>query len=203
MLVIGLTGGIGSGKSTVAALFEKLGAPIIDADVIARQLTQPHQPAFTRIIEHFGDKLTQSDGSLNRRLLRQLIFADTTQRRWLESLLHPLIRECIQAQLNKLNAPYCLIVIPLLVETGAYPFLDRILVVDTLKEHQIARVAARDRLSVQDIHTLLQTQANRELRLSLADDVIHNDHDLTDLMPQVMRLHEQYAQNKTAPTTTK
>lgn len=193
MLVIGLTGGIGSGKSTVAELFAKRGAPIIDADVVARVITQPNTSAFKKIVEHFGPQIVLSDGNLDRKQLRNIIFADSKQRHWLEQLLHPQIHDDILQQLHKLSAhAYCIVVIPLLIEAASYAFLDRILVVDATQSLQIERVNHRDKLERHHIEAILNTQATREHRLSQADDVITNTGEIAELEPQVARLHERY-----------
>jgi len=192
MLVIGLTGGIGSGKSTVADLFAALGAPVIDADVIARDITLPNGPAFAPIIAHFGTDILQQNGTLNRAALRDLIFTHPQERQWLEALLHPLIRDSIKRQLDNINAAYCLLVIPLLVETGAYPFINRILVVDAPEALQTERVMTRDQASEAQIKSIIQTQVSREARLSKANDVITNNSTLENLTEQVAALHKKY-----------
>jgi len=192
MKVIGLTGGIGSGKSTVAKLFADLGVPIIDADLIARELTQPQTFALDQISYHFGSSILKSDGTLNRPQLRQLIFSDPQKRLWLEKLLHPLIQQEIKRQIDKLNAPYCILVIPLLVESGAYSFINRILVVDTSEENQIQRLQERDQMTPSEVKAIMQTQATRDTRLAQAHDVIHNHGDQKELSQQVQKLHELY-----------
>jgi dephospho-CoA kinase len=192
MLVIGLTGGIGSGKSTVARLFEKKGIPIIDADVIAQALTLPGQPALQAIIEHFNDPALMRAGQLNRARLREIIFQLPGERLWLEQLLHPLIRKQIETQIKAIVAPYCIVVIPLLAESGAYDFINRILVIDTNETEQIKRAAQRDRVPPEQIAAILKTQASREARLGIAHDIIQNNGTLDDLIPQVERWHQHY-----------
>lgn len=201
MLIIGLTGGIGSGKSTVARLFADKGIPVLDADVIARNLTEAGQPALTAIAEHFGMQVITKDGALDRAKLRAIIFEQANERQWLERLLHPLIREKITQQLALLSAsdnkaPYCIVVIPLLLETEAYPFIDRILVVDAPEHLQISRVSTRDNTLAANAKNIVSTQINREERLKKADDIIINDGSLADLTPQVDNLHKQYAKKK-------
>src|SRR3989338_5441631 len=169
VLKVGLTGGIGSGKSTVAALFANYHIPVIEADDIARILTEPHQVAFKKIIAHFNDPKLLKNGTLNRRYLRQIIFNTPKARRWLEQLLHPLICQKIKALLRTLHAPYCIIVIPLLCETGPYTFIDRILVIDTLQKIQIERVTKRDHLTRMHIKKMLRAQCTRKQRLQQAD----------------------------------
>lgn len=198
MLIIGLTGGIGSGKSTVARLFADKGIPVIDADIIARSMTEAGEPALIAIAEHFGTQVILKDGSLDRPKLRAIIFQNPAERQWLEQLLHPLIREKISQQLATLSAsnskaPYCIIVIPLLLETGAYPFIDRILVVDAPEHLQLTRVSTRDSTLVAGAQSIVDSQIARDERLKQADDVIVNDGTLADLVPQVDKLHNQYA----------
>lgn len=191
MLVIGLTGGIGSGKSTVAKLFSEKGIPIIDADIIAREVSQPNKPAFKEIVKHFGEEILHQ-GSLDRGKLRKIIFENAKQRRWLEELLHPIIRKDMELEIRKLTAPYCIAVIPLLLEVEFYFFINRILVVDTTHELQIKRIVARDKISKEEIENIIKTQASRETRISKAHDVIINDGSLEDLTKQVAKLHEKY-----------
>jgi dephospho-CoA kinase len=192
MLVIGLTGGIGSGKSTVARLFEEKGIPIIDADVIAQALTLPGQPALQAINAHFDDPTLLKEGQLNRARLRDIIFQSPAERLWLEQLLHPLIRKQIETQIKAVVAPYCIVVIPLLVESGAYDFIDRVLVIDTNETEQIQRAAQRDHVSPERIAAILNTQASREARLAIAHDVIQNNGKMNDLIPQVEWWHQHY-----------
>ena len=192
MLVIGLTGGIGSGKSTVAELFSKHGVPVIDADVIAREVTQLDQPAFTSIIRHFSGHIIQkADGSLDRQKLRHIIFNNPEQRRWLENLLHPIIRAEIERRVKTLSAPYCVAVVPLLLEVTPYPFIDRILVVDAPESLQIERVVSRDKMDKSQIEAILKTQISREKRMKQAHDIIVND-GVKDLKLQVDELHKKY-----------
>lgn len=195
MLVVGLTGGIGSGKSTVARIFAEHGVPIIDADVVAREVTTPEKPAFASIVQHFGKEIVLSDGSLDRSKLRHIIFNDSKQRLWLENLLHPLIRNEMHEQLAALSAPYVIAVIPLLLEVEFYSFINRILVVDTSEPTQIERVMARDKSSSrEDIMGIVKSQANRKDRIAKAHDIIVNDGTLEDLIPQINKLHQTYLQ---------
>jgi len=192
MLRIGLTGGIGSGKSTVAELFNRHGVPIIDADEIARALVEPGQPAQQQLIDLFGDDILDADGHLDRTRLRQRVFDSPQERQTLERLLHPLVREEIQRQIERLDAPYCVIVVPLLIESGQYELVDRILVIDTDEALQIARVAARSGLNTEEVRKIIAAQMGRTERLGHADDVIDNTQDLTHLAREVERLHRQY-----------
>jgi dephospho-CoA kinase len=199
MLVIGLTGGIGSGKSITAQLFSEKGIPIIDADVISHQLTASHQPAVKIISEHFGQDIILTNGQLNRKKLRDIIFQDPNERIWLENLLHPLIRMEIKRQIHTLSSPYCIIVIPLLLEAlskpenhEAYDFLSRILVIDAPSNIQIARTSQRDHTDEQSVQSIINVQINREDRLNNADDIIINNGTLTDLKSEVEKLHQLY-----------
>ena len=191
-LRIGLTGGIGSGKSAAADEFSRLGIEIIDTDVIARELVEPGQPALAEIVSLFGDNILDQQQRLDRDKLRLLAFSNQAQREQLESILHPRIRKQAIKQAAQASSPYCVLVIPLLVETGNdYP-LDRILVIDTPIELQRQRVALRDNLSDSDISTILATQVSREERLAVADDRISNEGSRASLRNQVQHLHRQY-----------
>ena len=192
MLVIGLTGGIGSGKSTVAEMFAKYGAPLLDADKIARELTQKEQPAFLAITQHFKKNILLKDGSLDRKKLREIIFHDTKERHWLEHLLHPLISDVMEKQIKKFKKPYCIAVIPLLLEVKPLRFIDRILVIDTPEPLQIERTMKRDHLEKSFIVTMMKTQVSRATRLAKADDTIKNEGTIADLVPQVEKLHQFY-----------
>lgn len=192
MFTVGLTGGIGSGKTVVSELFAQLGVPIIDADKIALQLTQPHQPALIPIREHFGDKIFREDDILDRKALRSIIFTHPLEKQWLENLLHPLICKEIKRQLNEVSGPYCIVVIPLLIEVTDYTFLNRILVVDAPSELQMERVQQRDKVDAMHTKAILNAQTSRQARISKAHDVIINDGKLEDLHPQVAMLHERY-----------
>ena len=175
MLVVGLTGGIGSGKSTVAERFARLGVPVIDTDVIARELTGPGGAALPQIRAAFGDAVMHADRTLDRAALRRRVFADAAERRRLEAILHPRIRRAVEVALAALDAPYALVVIPLLVETGGYrDLLDRVLVVDCPEAVQIERVMARSGLAREEVAAILAAQAGRAERLAAADDVIAN-----------------------------
>lgn len=194
MLKIGLTGGIGSGKSTVANLFAELGIPIIDADVVSRQVVEPGTPALQKIVQHFGEEVLQKDGTLNRAALRDKVFGFDEERLWLEQLLHPLILEEMQIESEAAHGPYCILVIPLLLEIAPYEIIGRILVVDAPETLQTERAIQRDQLSAAQIEAILKAQTNRLQRLAVADDVIHNDGSLADLKQQVLKLHGRYLQ---------
>jgi len=191
-LVIGLTGGIGSGKTTVANGFEKLGVPLIDADLIARELVEPGQAALEEVRAVFGAACLTKEGRLDRAHIRQRIFADDSLRQRLEAILHPEIRKRIKALIAEVQAAYCIVVIPLLLETGQNDLVDRILVVDAPEKEQVKRVAARDKLSHNAIIKIMHTQADRETRLAAADDIIVNNSDLETLTSHIRSLHRRY-----------
>jgi dephospho-CoA kinase len=193
MLRIGLTGGIASGKSAAAAVFAELGVPVIDSDVIAREVVAPGSPGLAAIRARFGEGVLQADGQLDRRALRAQVFADPTARRDLEALTHPLIRERMSAQSAAAGGPYQVHAIPLLVEGGAKrPGLDRVLVIDCPEEIQVARVMTRDRVDEAGARAVLAAQASRAQRLAAADDVIVNDQGLETLREAVTALHQRY-----------
>ncbi|MCK5876293.1 MAG: dephospho-CoA kinase [Candidatus Marithrix sp.] len=192
VLKIGLTGGIASGKSTVSNLFKQLGITIIDADEIAHDLVKPNQPLIKTIKATFGDKIIHADGNLNRAKLRQLIFAEPKQRQQLEAILHPVIKQTMQTQANQLNNCYCVLSIPLLLETQQMDLVDRILVIDCSPELQHKRLQQRDNISAVEIEQILQAQANRNARLAIANEVIYNNSTLVELQQQVLVLHKQY-----------
>lgn len=192
MLRIGLTGGIGSGKSTVAELFVRRGVPVIDTDVIARDIAAPGEPALEEIVREFGAEVMDGRGQLDRAELRRRVFDDPAARRRLEAILHPRVRAAVRARVAALHAPYCVIVVPLLVETNFRDVIDRVLVVDTDEPHQIERTSARDRISQETVRRIMAAQAKRSERLSHADDVITNNGTLLELEQQVDRLHARY-----------
>lgn len=192
MLTIALTGGIGSGKSTVAALFAERGAHIIDADVIARELTAPAGAALPEIAAVFGKRAIAADGGLDREHMRSLVFNDPVQRRRLESILHPRIRTEIQHRRDLAVGPYCMLVIPLLIETGRQYQADRVLVVDASEPVQVERVRRRSGLDHDQIRRMIASQATRDERRAAADDLIDNDGPIEDLFAQVESLHHRY-----------
>jgi dephospho-CoA kinase len=192
MLVVGLTGGIGSGKTTVSELFHSLGVPVIDADQISHQIVKPGAPALEAIVDAFGAELLNPDGSLNRAALRAQVFSDARQRALLESILHPRIKTVILDRIAQLDSEYCLVVVPLLIEKNWTDIVDRILVVDTPVTLQRERIKARDRQSIEQVDAILKTQLSREARLAAADDVITNDSDMRQLRSQVDQLHQKY-----------
>ncbi|WP_022948274.1 dephospho-CoA kinase [Methylohalobius crimeensis] len=201
MLKIGLTGGIGSGKSTVARLFEQRRIDVIDTDRIARELVAPGQPALAAIVQAFGPKILQDDGRLNRTELRRRVFRDPEAKKNLEAILHPRVFTEMNRQADLCRSPYCILAVPLLVETDALHRVDRVLVVDCPEQIQIERVQHRDGLSDNMIRRILASQATRRERLQAADDVIVNDGDLGQLERQVDELHRFYLQLSHDPET--
>lgn len=192
MLRIGLTGGIGSGKTLVSELFAGLGATVIDTDVLARELTMADSAATRQIVAVFGPHAIGRTGSLNRRWLRETIFTDAAKREQLENILHPLIRHRALERIAEGSGPYCILVVPLLLEKGWQDMVDRILVVDTTPELQQARTSARDGRPDEEITAIMAAQCTRQQRLAAADDVILNLAGEDSLLPQVARLHAQY-----------
>ncbi len=192
MLKIGLTGGIGSGKSTVSQIFSDLKIPIIDADIISRQLVEPGKPAIKAIAKQFGQQILTDQGALNRKKLKEIIFSDPEQKKILEQILHPLVFAEMQTQIEQLSCPYCILSIPLLLETQMEHFVDRILVIDCPVELQLERVKNRDQLSEDRIKAIIASQATREQRLKAADDVIDNSTDAQALAEQIKKLHNLY-----------
>ncbi|MBK8387232.1 MAG: dephospho-CoA kinase [Candidatus Accumulibacter propinquus] len=192
--VVGLTGGIGSGKSTVAELFVQHGAALVDTDAIAHTLTAPQGAAMAAIRNAFGERVLRADGGLDRAAMRSLVFSDHTAKATLEAILHPLIREHSEARCaDATSAPYVLLVVPLLIESGSYRRrADRILVVDCDEAVQIARVMTRSGLTAGEVEAIMATQASRLERRAAADDVVLNDRELDALAPQVDGLHRQY-----------
>ena len=192
VLRIGLTGGIGSGKSTACEIFSELKVPVIDADVIAVKAVEPGMPALQSIIDEFGVKIITKDGYLNRKELRDRIFKNESDRRKLESILHPVIYKEIARQTKGINSAYCIISIPLLLETGPSDIIDRILVIDIPKELQLSRASARDNASLKNIETIIHSQISRDDRLAAADDIINNEGDIENLRRQIYDLYEFY-----------
>jgi dephospho-CoA kinase len=192
MLVIALTGGIGCGKSAVSRHLESFGVPVLDADLLAHQLVRPGMPALLKIQATFGDKLVDANGALDRAALRRIVFDDTDQRKRLEGILHPLIREAMEEWIARQSAPYVVLVIPLLFETGQTDLADRVLVVDCEESLQIERVLQRDQLPQEQIRQIMASQVDRQTRLGGADDVIENNNSLEALIEATKRLHNNY-----------
>jgi dephospho-CoA kinase len=198
-LRIGLTGGIASGKTTVAQRFVELGIPVIDADESARTVVAPGTPGLAAVVDKFGTGLLIADGELDRRALRHLIFADPDRRRELEAILHPLIRADMEQRAHTSTGPYIVMAIPLLVEGGAIDRVDRILVVDVPEDLQRQRVMRRDGVSAEQAHAILAAQTSRENRLQAADDVILNVGTVSELWQAVDDLHARYLKMASAP----
>lgn len=192
MLRIGLTGGIGSGKSAVARRFVELGVPVIDADAVAREVVAPGEPAYYEIVAQFGRDILAADGQIDRDRLRALVFANPDKRRQLEAIVHPRVRADMEQQVEALDAPYCVLMIPLLLETGLADRVDRVLVIDADDEQRIAWVNARDGLDADQVRRIMGAQIGRAERLAAADDCICNDGSFEDLEHQVDRLHRDY-----------
>lgn len=190
--ILGLTGGIGSGKTAVADRFASLGVHVVDADQAARWVVEPGRPALQQIVERFGEEVLLRSGELDRAGLRQKVFVDPAERQWLEKLLHPLIRTEVARHLALAESPYAIMVSPLLVESGQYRQVGRVLVVDVPEVLQIARTTARDQASEEQVRAILKAQVQREERLKHADDVLVNDRDLSWLGAEVERLHRFY-----------
>ena len=191
-LRVGLTGGIGSGKSTVASCFQKLGVPLIDTDIISREIVKPGKLCFKLIIDVFGSQILNQDGSLDRSKLKNVIFNDEKAKIKLEEILHPVIYKEIETQVSKLDYPYCLVAVPLLIETKAIDKFDRILIVDAPEHLQIDRASRRDNISPEIVKQIINTQVTRTERLKYADDVIDNDVKIDELDEIITKLHEKY-----------
>ncbi|MGH1469781.1 MAG: dephospho-CoA kinase [Cellvibrionaceae bacterium] len=192
MYVVGVTGGIGSGKTAVTDTLKSFGITIVDADIVSREVVALGQPALKEIETHFGKDILDSEGTLDRGKLREIIFQDPEERKWLESLLHPLIYSEIQKQLQNAVSRYAVLVSPLLVETGQNLMTNRILVVDAPEENQLQRASARDGVSVEQVKSIMKAQTSRDDRKAKADDIIFNDQDLFHLQEQTKKLHELY-----------
>jgi len=194
--IVGLTGGIGCGKTTVANLFAELGVSVIDADIIARDVVAKGSSALRIISDHFGANFIQSDGQLNRALLRKKIFTHEKDKVWLNNLLHPLIRERLVLQTKSAPGRYCLLVAPLLIENNLIALVDRVLVIDVKESTQIARTTKRDSNSIEQVQAIMNSQVSRKIRQEHADDLLNNDnHSLTELKNLVAKLHLDYLLN--------
>lgn len=194
MLKIGLTGGIASGKTRISNLFSQFKTPIIDTDIISREILEPGQPGYLAILNHFGDSIVLDDAQIDRRKLRQLVFNDSTEKQWLESVLHPIIFEQSQHQIGlHSQAKYVMVVIPLLFETDFIALVDRVLVVDCDADTQIERSRLRDNIDVALAQRMIDQQWSNQDRINRANDIIHNNNNNDDdLDGQVMALHQKY-----------
>ena len=194
MLIIGLTGGIGSGKSVASDKFKSLGIVVVDADVASRTVVEPGKPALKEIQDHFGSGIITAEGKLDRNKLREIIATDSKERKWLESVLHPKIGEQITKEISESTSVYTLFVAPLLLETNSQEMCSRVVVVDVPKDVQIQRTAKRDKVSSNQVEQMVAAQMKREKRLEKADDVLLNSGTIEDLEKQVEELHKKYIQ---------
>ena len=192
--IVGLTGGIGCGKTTVSNLFHALSVPVIDADIVARQVVAPGSPCLNTITEHFGPDILLENGELNRSLLRQKVFSNTEDKTWLDNLLHPAIRQRILTELAGVQSAYAILVAPLLLENGLEQYVQRVLVIDVPESVQVKRTLTRDNTSEQQVKAIMAAQLPRQERLNRADDIITNDSSVAELAPKVAALHQQYLQ---------
>jgi len=192
MLIIGLTGGIGSGKSVASDKFASLGITVVDADVASRTVVQPGMPALKEIESHFGPEIIAGDGQLDRTKLREIIASDAEERKWLESVLHPRIGEQITKEISESSSPYTIFVAPLLLETNSDNMCSRVLVVDVAEEVQIQRTTKRDQVLGEQIEKIVAAQMSRKERLEKADDVLENAGTIRELQDQVEELHHKY-----------
>lgn len=196
--IVGLTGGIGSGKSTIADLFMELGVPVVDADEVSRRLVEKGSPLLSKIATHFGADILTNCGELNRSKLREIIFNRPEQKNWLNALLHPAINEEMQRQLQAQQAPYVLFVVPLLIENNLMSLCDRILIIDVSPQTQLERATKRDKNQRELIQQIMNSQVSREKRLTFADDIINNDEDFAQngdhIKQKVLELHHRYLQ---------
>ncbi|SEQ02974.1 dephospho-CoA kinase [Basfia succiniciproducens] len=196
--IVGLTGGIGSGKSTIADLFMELGVPVVDADEVSRRLVEKGSPLLSKIATHFGADILTNGGELNRSKLREIIFNRPEQKNWLNALLHPAINEEMQRQLQAQQAPYVLFVVPLLIENNLMSLCDRILIIDASPQTQLERATKRDKNQRELIQQIMNSQVSREKRLTFADDIINNDEDFAQngdhIKQKVLELHHRYLQ---------
>ena len=191
-MIIGLTGGIGSGKTAVSDIFEELGIGIVDADLASRVVVEKGSPSLEEIAKHFGQGILTEAGELDRAKLREIIFNSDEEKNWLESLLHPVIAKQIQEELKASSSPYTILVSPLLLETNQKDFCNKVLVVDVPVETQIERTLKRDDVSLEQVQSIIKAQISRDKRLELADEVIVNDKSLEDLQLAVSKLHQQF-----------
>lgn len=192
MFVVGVTGGIGSGKTAVTNAFQELGITIVDADIAAREVVTLGSKGLNAITDHFGTDILLENGTLNRAKLREIIFKNLAEKKWLEQLTHPLIREEIIKGLKDSTSPYTILVSPLLIESGQSQLVNRVLVVDVPVDVQIQRTCERDSNPQSQVEAIIKSQLDRETRLSYADDIINNDQSLLHLQQQVAKLNQQY-----------
>lgn len=192
MFIVGLTGGIGSGKSTVTECFEQLGIAVVDADILAREVVEPGTPSLIEIGQKFGNSILDENGALNRAKLREIVFTDSAKKSWLEELLHPAIRDLMLSRLQNSPTPYTLLVSPLLLETDQHKLANRVLVVDVPVETQLKRTLKRDGSNEATIKSIINSQIGRAERLAAADDILSNDQPSDTLPARVLPLHKKY-----------
>ncbi|MAD04593.1 MAG: dephospho-CoA kinase [Pseudoalteromonas sp.] len=190
--VLGLTGGIGSGKSAVSAMFEELGIQVVDADIVAREVVEPDSIGLKKITEHFGNEILTSEGTLDRAKLRTIIFANESEKQWLNSLLHPLIRESMITQLKQATSQYVILVAPLLFENGLEKYCDHTLLIDVPVEVQITRTTARDNVSTELAKQIIASQMSRADKQKKATDILDNNRPLEEVKIDVLKLHKKY-----------
>ena len=192
VLTIALTGGIGSGKTSIASIFKSLGVPIIDSDTISKEIILPGKPCFKDIVNEFGEEILTNKGTIDRYKLRDIIFNNDKARIKLENITHPIIFKNIDIQISLINYSYCLVVVPLLIETKSVKYFDKVLLVDTLENIQFERVAKRDSISPTLLRKIIKTQATRSERLKYADDIIENNNEIGNLNEYINILHKKY-----------
>ena len=192
VLTIALTGGIGSGKTSIASIFKSLGVPIIDSDTISKEIILPGKPCFKDIVNEFGEEMLTNKGTIDRYKLRDIIFNNDKARIKLENITHPIIFKNIDIQTSLINYPYCLVIVPLLIETKSVKYFDKVLLVDTLENIQFERVTKRDSISPTLLRKIIKTQATRSERLKYADDIIENNNEIGNLNEYINILHKKY-----------
>ena len=191
-LTIALTGGIGSGKTSIASIFKNLGVPIIDSDTISKEIILPGKPCFKDIVNEFGEEILTNKGTIDRYKLRDIIFNNDKARIKLENITHPIIFKNIDIQTSLINYPYCLVIVPLLIETKSVKYFDKVLLVDTFKNIQFERVSKRDSMSLTLLRKIIKIQATRSERLKYADDIIENNNEIGNLNEYINILHKKY-----------
>jgi dephospho-CoA kinase len=191
-LTIALTGGIGSGKTSIASIFKSLGVPIIDSDTISKEIILPGKPCFKDIVNEFGEEILTNKGTIDRYKLRDIIFNNDKARIKLENITHPIIFKNIDIQTSLINYPYCLVIVPLLIETKSVKYFDKVLLVDTIENIQFERVTKRDSISPTLLRKIIKTQVTRSERLKYADDIIENNNEIGNLNEYINILHKKY-----------
>lgn len=192
LLTIALTGGIGSGKTSIASIFKSLGVPIIDSDTISKEIILPGKPCFKDIVNEFGEEILTNKGTIDRYKLRDIIFNNDKARIKLENITHPIIFKNIDIQTSLINYPYCLVIVPLLIETKSVKYFDKVLLVDTFKNIQFERVSKRDSMPLTLLRKIIKIQATRSERLKYADDIIENNNEIGNLNEYINILHKKY-----------